>query len=1064
MLSIGKLGHGQERYYLDKVAEGAEDYYSGEGEAEGRWLGYAARELGLAGKVEADQLTAMLTGNNPATGEPLGLRAVGGRGAVPGFDLTFSVPKSASLLWALGDAETAAEIRAAVDSSLDAALGYLQREACWTRRGAGAEFIKGNGYLVAAFPHRSSRAGDPQLHVHALIANATQGPDGKWTRLHHPSIYEHAKAAGYLFEAHFRHELTRRLGVEWQEIRNGIAEIDGFEDEHLREFSTRRKEILEATGPGASARSRQIATLATRNAKEEIDGASLRERWAEKAEEIGLTPKAIARVADREGAQAAIAAERQRRVEERLAREHGAVAVGGLHSREPAAPELPAPAELAREVTAHVSHFDRREVIQAVAQLAPSGAPAEQVEAAADAFLASPLVVPVAEAQGARGERFTTERIWELERRALASAEAMAARADRALAEERILANVLALRPSLKDDQREMITCLLTGGEGLVVVIGEAGTGKTYATVAAAEGWAADGVELRVVAPTWRAANVLRSEGLHATSVAHLLARLDRADARGNQALAPGSVLLVDEAGMVDSATLARLIGYAQEAEAKLVLIGDYEQLSEIEAGGLFRALAQRTEPVYLDEVIRHRYDTDREGAKLIREGEGRRALSLYESQQRVVISPDAEARRQAMVADWWQSFSRGEDAVMVAKRNAEVASLNEQARAAMKQEGRLRGEEIRVGEAHFAAGDQVITRVNDHRQPIYNRERWEVTQVNATQRTVHLRGVDQERSVLLGADYLAQTNRDAPALQHAYAVTTYSAQGTTVDRAFVAADPSMDKQELYVAASRAREETRIYATPEVHGEREEFSPRSAYLRDGIPHIGEAAERDRAQIAAHDIAELRALSDRELIDLREELGPHDRAEWKQVSAVQWERRQVEEIEDTLDRIARQRERDPVVEDHHPLSTLEQSERKWGERLAEAKARLAALDSPVNDARPQLRAVEAVMAERDRAAGQAARLDPPTYITAELGERPTDSRQARAWDEAVGDIERYRREHGVTDRERPLGREPSGERSAEQRAYRDASQRLGDRQVQLGLAQELDWGIERSIGL
>lgn len=247
MLPIGRLGAGQERYYLDKVAEGAEDYYSGKGEAEGRWLGDAACDLGLAGTVEADQLTAMLTGKDPASGEPLGLRAVGGRGAVPGFDLTSSIPKSASLLWALGDQKTTAEVRAAADSSLEASLAYRQREARWTRRGGGAEFVKERGYLVVAFGHCSSRAGDPQLHVHALIANATRGPDGKWTRLYHPAIYEHAKAAGYLFEAHFRHELTRRLGVSWQEVRNGIAEIAGFEDSHLREFSTRRREILEAT-------------------------------------------------------------------------------------------------------------------------------------------------------------------------------------------------------------------------------------------------------------------------------------------------------------------------------------------------------------------------------------------------------------------------------------------------------------------------------------------------------------------------------------------------------------------------------------------------------------------------------------------------------------------------------------------------------------------------------------------------------------------------------------------------------------------------------------------------
>ncbi len=106
-------------------------------------------------------------------------------------------------------------------------------------------------------------------------------------------------------------------------------------------------------------------------------------------------------------------------------------------------------------------------------------------------------------------------------------------------------------------------------------MIGEAGTGKTYATVAAAEGWAQAGIELRVAAPTWRAANVLRAEGLDATSIARLLARARPRGEEGGEALGSGSVLLIDEAGMVDSATLARLIDHAEAAEAKLVLIGD---------------------------------------------------------------------------------------------------------------------------------------------------------------------------------------------------------------------------------------------------------------------------------------------------------------------------------------------------------------------------------------------------------------------------------------------------------------------------------------------------------
>ncbi|HEY5815157.1 MAG TPA: MobF family relaxase [Solirubrobacterales bacterium] len=217
MLTIGKLGVGQERYYLDKVAEGAEDYYSGEGEVAGEWVGDAARDLGFDGEVGADQLTAMLTGRNPVDGEPLlGTNGVPAKGGVPGFDLTFSAPKSVSLLRGTGGPVAAVEVSEAHREAVQAALSYMQREACWTRRGAGgSEFVKGNGYLAAGYLHRSSRNGDPQLHTHVLIANATKGPDGRWTRLYHSGIYEHAKAAGYIYEAHLRHELARRLGVQW---------------------------------------------------------------------------------------------------------------------------------------------------------------------------------------------------------------------------------------------------------------------------------------------------------------------------------------------------------------------------------------------------------------------------------------------------------------------------------------------------------------------------------------------------------------------------------------------------------------------------------------------------------------------------------------------------------------------------------------------------------------------------------------------------------------------------------------------------------------------------------
>ncbi len=1030
MLSIGKLGKGQECYYLDKVAEGAEDYYSGEGEVAGEWLGDAAEDLGLSGEVEAVQLEAMLTGRNPVDGEPLvGMRGVPSSGSVPGFDLTFSAPKSVSLLWGLGGPVAAVEVKAAHREAAGAALDYMQREACWTRRGAGgSEFVQGNGYLAAGYVHRSSRAGDPQLHTHVLIANATQGPDGHWTRLYHPAIYNHAKTASYIYEAHLRHELTRRLGVEWQPTRKGIAEIAGFADEHLRAFSTRRQQILEAAGADASARSMQVAALATRQPKErDVGHGELLERWRSRADEIGLDREAIARTFDSEAA---------------------------LRIDRPDAPLL-SEAQLGRAVTAAASHFDRREAIQAVADSLRQGASGAEVERLADAFLVSDSVIQISD--GAKGPRYTTRRIWELEREALAAAERMRAQGPNP-AGELIASRVIGARPTLKADQREMIRRLLTSPEGVAVVIGEAGSGKTFAIVAAAEGWAQAGIELRAAAPTWRAANVMRAEGLPASSIASLLLKLDRAEHEGGEGLPQASVLLIDEAGMVDSATLARLVSHAERAQAKLVLVGDTEQLGEIEAGGLFRALVERGEVIHLDEVIRHRHDLDRDAAKRIREGEGREALALYQSQERVTVAPNAEERREAMVRDWHESFERGEDAVMVAKQKAEVRKLNEIAREVRRQTGQLGRQELEVGEASFAAGDLVITRVNDPRAEIFNRERWRIGEVDAAEGRMTLEGIDQAKAVEIGADYLARTNphSEAPALEHAYAVTTYSAQGTTVDRAFVAADPSMDKQELYVAASRSREETFIYATPEIQTHREEIAPESPHLREGIPHIGEAAERDRAQLAAHDEAlrsKFSGVPTEELVARRDELriaASHEESRESQRRSLQ---ERIERARERIEAFAAEREAAqalPRRERREELTRIDSWEARSRRETARLEAELADMPAIGDAARRELAVADQVLAQRRELAIIAARISPPAYVKAELGERPSDPAKRKAWDRGVAQIERYRQEHGIKDPNKALGREAKRgvERARQQAMWR----RIREAQRALGLGQ------------
>ncbi len=192
MLSIGKLAAGQAKYYLDQakarvdvvqsIGTGVEDYYVGPHEARGRWIGLAGREIGLRDDVEADALRRVLAGAHPQDGHEL--RTSSSRPSVAGFDLTFSAPKSVSVLYGIGEPRLHERIRAAHDIAVLQAVGYLERNAAAVRRGHGGVIVEeAPGLIAAAFRHRTSRAGDPQLHTHVLVANLGRGAMGVGRRL-----------------------------------------------------------------------------------------------------------------------------------------------------------------------------------------------------------------------------------------------------------------------------------------------------------------------------------------------------------------------------------------------------------------------------------------------------------------------------------------------------------------------------------------------------------------------------------------------------------------------------------------------------------------------------------------------------------------------------------------------------------------------------------------------------------------------------------------------------------------------------------------------------------------
>lgn len=771
-MSIGKLAAGQQEYYLSAVAKGVEDYYTGHGEEPGRWLGGSAERLGLSGTVEANDLRAVLSGVDPRDETAL-LRCV----RVPGFDATFSAPKSVSLLYALGDGTVPRRVVAAHEAAVDAAVGYLERNAALVRRGhGGLEQIGSSGFVAAAFRHRTSRAGDPQLHTHVLIANAARGVDGRWSALDGRQLYLQQRTAGFVYQAHLRAELTRSLGVSWLPAHNGMADIAGIAAVVLREFSQRRVEIeqrLEETG-ASSARAAQVATLATRQAKNyDIDPATLAAQWWVRAEVVGFGPEQVAGVLGRRREPANIGITRDR---------------------------------LGRELTEHASHFDRRDVIRWLAEHALEGASVADLEDDANSFLRSPT--PVALSHGKCGMRYSTQELLGVEQGVLQDA-ARLRRGGTAIAEPAALERSLAQRPTLSDEQTNLVRTITTSGAGVEVVVGAAGAGKTYALDAARAAWHDSGTRVVGVALAARAAAELQSgSGVPSFTVDALLQHCEHVGP--GSGLAENSVLVVDEAAMVGTRKLARLLALTRRAQAKLVLVGDPSQLPEIDAGGTFALLAQRLGATTLTNNLRQQDPVEREAVAQYRARHVAAAIGTLDGHGHVTENGSAEEQRQAIVNDWAAAQQAGHDAVMLAIRRSDVDDLNRRARSLLRATGRLGTTELVVGEQAFAKGDHVIALRNQRYLGLLNGTLGTVTRIGRDNSLSITTAAGQK--LVVPIDYL-----QAGHLAHAYARTIHKAQGMTCDHAFLLGDDRLYHEAGYTGLTRGRHANRVYTVAQPH-------------------------------------------------------------------------------------------------------------------------------------------------------------------------------------------------------------------------------------------------------
>ncbi|MGO4857656.1 MobF family relaxase [Arthrobacter sp. 2MCAF14] len=771
----------------------ATTYYMKAGTPQGRWLGSGLTGINrTAGDAvtESDAKAIFDSAIHPDTGAPLGrphgqptvVETKQGqtevRRAVAGFDLTFSVPKSVSVLWALSPRSLQDQILETHHDAINATLDWLEKLVIHTRAGRnGVAHVGTRGVIAAAFDHWESRSGDPQLHTHVVIANRVQRiTDGAWVTVDSRTLYKAAVAAsehynGLLFDA-----LKRDLGTDTDirnplaNTRNPSAQLTGIEDVLIREFSNRSRLIDQETDrlvaewtknrgtrptPTQAVKLRQQATLSTRTAKPETIAPlhQLSAHWRERASSKGFDPRRV--------------------LESTIRRSQ----TSPFRSSEFAADWVEAVASLTRDlVAAKRATWNRwnllaeaERVCAAIRCLAPGDRHAliDAIATAAEArsvplneyrYSVAAGALPDLRLGGRSVFDFHGSRLF-TDAGTLACEEAvMAARNDDGgpVVRASIATDALAGyrhhgKFGLHSDQRAAAAEVLLSGNRLDAVVGPAGTGKTTTLGAIKAAWEKQfgAGSVTGLAPAAASAEVLGRElSMVSENVAKWLyesvgqgaiRRAERffdVERRLSSVVATGTafaqeatrlaaeqdrwrfhlhqLVVVDEASMVSTVQLAALVQQARDARAKVLLVGDPAQLDAIDAGGVLGWLDREGKAARLSTIWRFENAWEREASLKLRAGNFE-AIVDYDRHQRIRHGTYLDMVDQAYL-DWQSDNRAGKSSILIAADNDTVSMLNERAQADRVIQGLVDAEHTVLLSDGLRAGrgDTVIARRND--------------------------------------------------------------------------------------------------------------------------------------------------------------------------------------------------------------------------------------------------------------------------------------------------------------------------------------------------------------
>jgi conjugative relaxase-like TrwC/TraI family protein len=754
---------------------------------------------------------------------------------VAGYDLTFSPVKSVSTLWAVADPVVAAVIERAHQAAVQDALTFIEKHALFTRTGPqGIRQVNVRGLMAAAFTHRDSRAGDPDLHTHVAVANKVQSLDGRWLSIDGRVLFKANVAASETYNTALEQHLRDTLGVRFAErpgtdpAKRPIREMVGVDPALNQRWSSRRVLIKARQGELAAQFQRdhgrpptpvealqlaQQATLETRDAKHEPRSLTeQRAAWQAQAVETLGGPHALQTMIN--NALNPISITRPELNAEWVVATAEKV-LAGVEEHRSTWQSWHVRAEALRHLRA--AEIDADKIDQLVELLVAEVLQARSISLTRpDEGISEPEALRRVDGSSvytvAGSELFTSTRILAAEQRLVAAAGRSDGRVVDASTVDLALLEAAANGNALDAGQAELVRAMCSSGAGLQLAIAPAGAGKTTAMRTLAGAWSDSGAQVLGLAPSAAAAAQLRdATGAPAETLAKLTWSIDHGDLPDwAQHIDRSTLVIIDEAGMADTLSLDTAVQFIIGRGGSVRLVGDDQQLAAIGAGGVLRDIQASHGAVRLTEL--HRFTDPAEAAATLALRDGRpEALGFYLDRRRVHIG-DPTTTLDKVFKAWQADRSHGLDAIMLAPTRELVSRLNQRAQD-HRRAGAAPGRQVALADGNQASvGDLIITRQNDRRLRVTatdwvkNGDRWIILDLTGTG-AVKVRHVRNGRIVTLSAGYVAT------ATELGYASTVHTAQGVTADTMHGVVTGGESRQQLYTMLTRGRADNHVYVS-----------------------------------------------------------------------------------------------------------------------------------------------------------------------------------------------------------------------------------------------------------